>query len=266
MISSKMNGDSSSAGQSLPFGYVPNGLDMEIGESFQDGSSLPILDETFPYQSWVDEVWDNELQSMLGRSSENDLLGMRDECESGSFTPIDKVFSMSEELNEFDEAFGSFCHVLPLNYDNLSSSSNESTWKVESNNKCSAPDCGGVTFSKSPDKSSEEARNGCEAKEYHHRTPPSIIVTHSQGDQDAQPLQSLPDIGEAMAQKTSMAKPILKNPIQLHFNDSGELKFLVLLSLNELRTLKPMWFNLYWEKFEKESTISGSRASLSKRK
>jgi hypothetical protein len=276
---SEMNGDSISPGQSPSFGYIPIGLDIDIEESLQDGDFPPVSDADFSYQSWVDEAWnvDKEALSTLGSTSENYHVEMRDSSEKSSFTPIHERLSLPGEPSGFEDAFGSFCNVSPLDFDSFSSSSRESTRKVESKNECSgfAPNCGGDSSSKSLDESSEKAKNRRDTKQYNDKSPPDIVVIESQGDQGAKPSQSLPDVGGAIAQNASlvqpgsMAKPFLENPIQFHFCDSGKVEFLVRLSLNEVQTQMPMWLDLYWEKLkvlERQSTISGSRASLPKRR
>uniref|UniRef100_A0A093V3U5 Uncharacterized protein n=1 Tax=Talaromyces marneffei PM1 TaxID=1077442 RepID=A0A093V3U5_TALMA len=270
-----------SPGQSPHFGYIPIGLGIET-ESITGGSSPSASDAGLSYRSWVDDAWsiDNELQPTLFSAStglENDLVDIQDSSERSFVMPPEECFSLFEEPNGFDEAFGSFCNLSPSACDNLPFRPSEAT--VEANDECSgfAPVSGAVSPSKCPDDSSKETQNTCYMKQYHespsiNQGPPDIIVTESPSDQGVQPSQSL--LRGAMEQTTSLkqpslvTKPFLQNPIQLHFNDHGKVEFLVRLSLNEVRTQMPMWLDLYWEKDElqKASILAGSRASLPKRK
>jgi hypothetical protein len=276
---SGIHGQSISPGQSPHFGYIPIGLGIET-ESITGGSSPSASDAGLSYRSWVDDAWsiDNELQPTLcGASTWLENVNIQDSSERSFFMPPQEWFSLSEP-NGFDEAFGSFCNLSPSDCDNLASGPSEST--AEANDECSgfAPVSGAVSPGKCPDDSNEETQNTRDMKQCHesqsiNQGPPDIIVTESPSDQGVQPSQSL--LRGAMEQTTSpkqpslVAKPFLQNPIQLHFNDDGKVVFLVRLSLIEVQTQFPEWFNLYCEQVklaQNMSTMAGSRASLPKRK
>lgn len=158
------------------FGYIPTRL---------DSSSPPVLDVAFLYPSWVDEAWniDNETLSILGSTFEPDSLEKGDSKKRSSFPSTHESFSFPDESNGFDEAFGDFCTLSPLEYDLLSSSS-KSACETDSNNECSGHGPAGILSSV------EEAVNSCDVKQHNqplstNQEPPDIIITETQEDQDA---------------------------------------------------------------------------------
>lgn len=277
---SEMNGDSISSSHSSSFGYIPIRLDVKIEDRFQDSSSPPVSEAAFSYQSWVDEAWsiDNKAPSILGSTLETDSWETRDCNERNPFASLHESFSLVEESNEFDEAFGIFCNLSPVGCDNLLSGSSKLTCEVESHNQCSgfAPASGVVSSSGSSGESSEEAQNVGDTKQCNeslaiNQGPPNIVITETPNDRDSRRPQALLDATNttSIEQPASSAKPFLENPIQFHYNNSERTEFLVRLSYNEVQTRMPEWLELYQEQLkllEKESTLSGSRARLPKRK
>lgn len=258
------------------FGYIPIGLDIKLEESFQNSSSLPMSEVAFSYESSVDEAWNDDPLSILRSDFEPHSLETGDSEDSSSFQSLHESFSLRDEPEGFDEAFGSYCNLLGC--DDLLSSPSKSTCEVERNNEYSGrgPTSGVLSAGESPSKSSDDPGNACGIATCNqslstNQGPPDIIVTETHGDQDAsQPQALLHGMKTAsFEQPGTSTKPFLHNPIRTHYSDSGKDVFLVRLSYNEVQARMPGWLELYWEQIkllEEASTLPGSRARLQKRK
>lgn len=256
------------------FGYIPIGLDIKLEESFQNSSSLPMSEVASSYESSVDEAWnvDDDPLSILRSDFEPHSLEAGD---SSSFQCLHESFSLRDEPEGFDEAFGSYCNL--SEYDDLLSSPSKSTCEVERNNESSGrgPTSGVLSAGESSSKSSDEPGNACGVTKCNqslsNQETPDIIITETHGDQDtSQPQALLHGMKTAsFEQRGTSTKPFLDNPIRTHYSDSGKDVFLVRLSYNEVQAQMPEWFELYWEQIkllEEASTLPGSRARLQKRK
>uniref|UniRef100_A0A093Y503 Uncharacterized protein n=1 Tax=Talaromyces marneffei PM1 TaxID=1077442 RepID=A0A093Y503_TALMA len=156
-----VDGDSLSPGQSPHFGHIPICLDIG-NKSLEESSYLTISDAASPHRSWVEEAWDldNERRSILGSIS--DITN----SQSNFLTSIHEEFPLPEEPNGFDEAFSSFCNLSWIDC-NPSSSSSESTRKVEKECSGFTSTSRAVSSRKSPGKSSEVTQDTYDIKQYH---------------------------------------------------------------------------------------------------